>query len=439
MRLATGAWRVVRQWLVGLGFGCATALGAQAPLPDNVPQTPPPPAPGVSASLDSARAARGAGVQVYVYTYGPGDEVFERFGHIALGVVDSVTGEDIAFNWGMFGFGEPNFLWRFLTGDTRYWVEGYRTADFNADYQGRQNRSIRRQQLDLTPTQRGAIFDYVAWNAREANKYYRYDYYNDNCSTRVRNLIDWAIGGRLKQALDTAKTRLTWRDETARITGDNLPIYAGIEIALGQQADRDLTKWQTGFLPERLATDLATIVARDSAGIPVRLVAHDTVLFSAPTRAPLMTEPPSRAYVALAIGIVCGVLLLLLARVAALRALITGAGTLWYLVGGLLGLALLLAGTVTKHAPYMGSNLSLFQLQPLMLVAGALWWARGRSTRLGRAARAAAAVSGLLAIVGVLLWHIPAAFHQHNDVVWMFTAPVHVALVAIASVRRTRA
>jgi hypothetical protein len=416
----------------------AASLGAQEVPPDNVPQTPPPPPPGASASLDSARALRGAGMQIHVYTYGPGDAVFERFGHIALAVVDSATGEDIAFNWGMFDFGQPNFIARFLTGDTKYWMAGYRTIEFNASYQG-ENRTIRRQRLDLTATQRGAVFDYVAWNAREENKYYRYDYYNDNCSTRVRDLIDWAIGGRLKQALDTAKTPLTWRGETARITGDNLPIYAGIQVALGQQADRDLTKWQTGFLPERLATDLATFVARDSAGIPVRLVAHDTVLFSAPTRAPLMTEPPSRAYVALAIGIVFGGLLFLLARVVALRALITGAGTLWYLVGGVLGLALLLAGTVTKHAPYMGSNLSLFQLQPLMLVAGALWWARGRSTRLGRAARAAVAVSGLLAIVGVLLWHVPAVFHQHNDVVWMFTAPVHVALVAIASVRRTRA
>jgi hypothetical protein len=415
----------------------AASLGAQEVPPDNVPQTPPPPPPGASASLDSARARRGAGMQIYVYTYGPGDAVFERFGHIALAVVDSATGEDIAFNWGMFDFDQPNFVARFLTGDTKYWMVGYRTIEFNASYQG-ENRTIRRQRLDLTATQRGAVFDYVAWNAREENKYYRYDYYNDNCSTRVRDLIDWAIGGRLKQALDTARTRLTWRDETARITGDDLPIYAGIEIALGQQADRDLTKWQTGFLPERLATDLATIVARDSAGIPVRLVAHDTVLFAAPTRAPLMAEPPSRAYVALAIGLVCGVLLILLARVAALRAVITGAGTIWYLVGGMLGLALLLAGTVTKHAPYMGSNLSLLQLQPLMLVAGALWWARSRSTRLGRAARAAAAVSGLLAIVGVVLWHIPALFHQHNDVVWMFTAPVHVALVAIASVRWPR-
>jgi hypothetical protein len=412
-------------------LGLAASLGAQEARPDNVPQTPPPPAPGASATLDRARAVRGAGVQIYVYTYGPGDEVFERFGHIALAVVDAATGEDIAFNWGMFDFDQPNFLTRFLTGDTKYWMAGYRTYEFNAAYQA-QNRTIRRQRLDLTPTQRGAIVDFVAWNASEANKYYRYDYYNDNCSTRVRDLIDWAIGGRVTQALDTAGTPLTWRSETARITGENLPIYAGIEIALGQQADRHLTKWQSGFLPERLATDLATIVARDSLGTPVRLVAHDTLLFAAPTRAPLLTEPPDRQWSAFAIGLVIAALVagLSLAGRAngAARATLTVLGTVWFAIGGVLGTALLLAATVTKHAPYMGSNLTLFQLQPLLLLAAALFWARGRDTRVGRAATWLAIVVATCTLVGVVAEHLPMFFHQHNFVVWMLVAPVNLAL-----------
>ena len=158
----------------------ATAQATSAPLPDNVAQTPPPPKPGVDAQLDSARAVRGRSLSVSMYTYGPGDQVFERFGHVALAVTDANTGEDIAFNWGMFDFAEPNFIWRFLTGDTRYWMAGYRTFEFNAAYQA-QNRTIRKQVLNLSPMQRGALFDLLMWNALEENKYYRYDYFNDNC------------------------------------------------------------------------------------------------------------------------------------------------------------------------------------------------------------------------------------------------------------------
>jgi hypothetical protein len=420
------AMRAVRRWASATAIALlgATRPAAAQALPDNVPRTPPPPPPGASASLDSARAVRGAQLEIAIYTYGAGDEVFERFGHIGLAVADRATGEDVVFNWGMFDFNPlQTFIWRFLTGDTRYWMSGYRTADFNAFYQS-QNRSIRKQVLALTPTQKGALQDFVMWNARDDNKFYRYDYYNDNCSTRVRDAIDWALGGTLKPQLDTALTHYTWRGETARITGDNLPIYAGIEVALGQRADQHLTKWQSDFLPERLATDFVALTQRD--GTP--LIASDTVLFPATTRPPLLREPPVRRWSALGLGLVIAALLVAMARMAAARGVITAIGTIWYVVGGFLGTALLLAGTVTKHAPYMGSNLSLFQVQPLLLVTGLVWWARGRDSRAGRAASWLALLCAVCAFVGLLAQHLPMLFHQHNDVVWMFMAPITVAL-----------
>jgi uncharacterized membrane protein YdcZ (DUF606 family) len=399
------------------------AQAQAAPLPDNVPHTPPPPAPGVSAALDSARAERGKLLEVAIYTYGPGDEVFERFGHIALALSNAATGEDVAFNWGMFDFNQPNFLGRFLTGDTRYWMAGYRTFEFNAAYQG-QNRSIRKQVLALTPTQKGALQDFLLWNVQEDNRYYRYDYYNDNCSTRVRDAVNWVLGGELKPLLDSAATHYTWRGETARITGDNLPIYAGIEIALGQRADQHLSKWQSDFLPERLATDFAGLTLRSGG----KLIALDSVLYPATSRPPLLREPPQWRWRALGLGVLLAALITVARRRSGARAALTTFGTLWYVVGGLLGTALLLAGTVTKHAPYMGSNLSLFQVQPLLLVTGLVWWARGRHSRTGRAAVWLAMLQALIAFVGLLAQHLPMLFHQHNDVVWMFMAPITGAL-----------
>lgn len=409
----------------------AQAQSAGAPLPDNVAQTPPPPPPGVSPSLDSARAVRGDSLDVVVYTYGPGDEVFERFGHIALAIVNRHTGQDVAFNWGMFDFNAPNFLGRFLTGDTRYWMEGYVTGDFNALYRS-QDRSIRKQVLALSPLQKGALFDYVVqWNAREENRYYRYDYYNDNCSTRVRDALDWALGGALQRAWADVNGHHTWRDETVRITADNLPVYAGIQIALGRNADTHLTRWQQAFLPEYLAQYAATTTVN---GAP--LVVQDTMLYTA-RREPLADHAPNRTLPALAIGVLLAVLIVILARVPATSgALLSVIGTTWYLLGGVLGTALLLAGTVTKHAPYMGSNLNLFTLSPLLLFAAVAWPWRARTSQIGKGARALAALVAVLALVGLVLMHVP-GIAQGSMLVFMLMVPVHAAL-AWAVLRRPR-
>lgn len=398
-------------------------MGCGAGPVDNVPATPPPPPPGVSATLDSARATRGESLEFTVYTYGPGDAVFERFGHIALAMRDSVTGEDVAFNWGMFDFNQPNFLGRFLTGDTKYWMAGYRTDQFNAAYRG-EDRTIRRQVLALTPTQRGALYDFLAWNAQEQNKYYRYDYYRDNCSTRVRDALDWVLGGTLKTAFSTTEGHHTWRDETARITANDLPVYAGIEIALGRNADAHLDAWGESFLPERLAHHLASVPAGGD-----RLVRSDSVIFTA-QRTPLPDVAPTRLLAAALLGLGFAAVLFLVRGVAG-GTLLSVLGLTWYAVGGVLGTALLLAATVTKHAPYMGSNLSLLVLNPLLLVAAACWPWRTSASRVGRAAVALARIIAVFAVLAMVLLHVP-MFAQGSMVVMLVVLPVHLMLALIA-------
>lgn len=449
----------MRRWLAlcvavacCLGFAGAplfTPVLAQAPLPDNVAQTPPPPPPGQNATLDSLRAVRGASIEVRLYTYGPGDAVFERFGHIALAVRDTLTGEDLAFNWGMFDFQQPNFLGRFLTGDTRYWMAGYNTEAFNAVYRA-ENRRIREQRLALTPMQRGALYDYVAWNAQEANKYYRYDYYNDNCSTRVRDALDWVLNGALQTQWHTAPLERTWRGETARITADNLPVFVGIHLALGRRADAPLTAWQSAFLPEHLADALATTRVGNQ-----RLVTADSVVFAA-NRAPMPATAPQPVLLAAFIGFGLAALLYLwagssdvpdvpitsraAARTEAKKATRSSSrglsivGVLWYLTGGVLGTALLLAGTVTKHEPYMGSNLSVLLISPLLLLAAVTWPWREQAGRVGKVARGSSALVAVSAMAGWLGLVVPGLM-QGSMVVALVIAPIHVGL-ALAAWRR---
>ena len=405
--------------LTFLSSATATLLVAQS--------TPPPSPPGVSAAVDSLRAARGVRLSISLLTYGPGDEVFERFGHIALVVHDSTTGEDIAFNWGMFDFNQPNFLVNFLTGDTKYWMAGFNTLAFNDRYR-RDNRRIRRQELAFTPVEKAALFEFVAWNARDENKFYRYDYYRDNCATRIRDAIDRVLLGTLKPALTVPGDGHTWRNETARITESDLPTYAGIEIALGRNADTPLSKWDEAFLPDYLADHLAAFVVHRPDGSRARLVMSDSVIFAA-DRVPLPTEAPTRVATAALLGLTLAGLIAALAdakqRIA--RVMLSGVVALWYLIGGVLGTLLLLAGTVTKHAPYMGANLTLLQLHPLMLVAT---WpvavALMHNVR-GRTAMGMSAVLAMLSFAGVVLQLIP-SLAQANGVVLAVTVPVHVAL-----------
>ena len=321
----------VRRALAAAMLLASSALTAQTTL---LAQTPPPPAPGVSAPLDSGRAVRGARMSVAIITYGPGEFVFEKFGHIALALTDSSTGQDIAFNCGMFDFNQPNFLGRFLTGDTKYWMAGFRTADFNAAYMG-ENRTIRRQELQLSAVQRGAIADYVSWNAQDANKYYRYDYYADNCATRVRDLLNWVLQGQLEAPFQVPGNGRTWRNETARITASDPLVYPGIQVALGRHADHILTKWEESFMPELLANHLAALTVSDASGAPVKLIASDSVLFTA-NRPAMPDQAPSRVPMALVLGFVLAALVVLLAGVrAGVARLVLGAfSALWFGLGG---------------------------------------------------------------------------------------------------------
>ena len=386
-----------------------------------------PSAPGENAALDSMRAKNGASLRVSLITYGPSDVVWERFGHDAIAIRDTITGQDVVYNWGEFAFSQPNFYTRFLTGDTRYWIAAYPTPDFNASYVN-DNRTIRVQQLAMTAVQKAALLEFVSWNLLEANKYYRYDYYQDNCATRVRDALDYVLKGRIRAALDTGTTSMTWRSETERVTASNLPVYAGIELALGRNADKPQNLWAISFMPERFADAAATIILKTDDGQRYSLVANDTVVFQA-SRVPMPIDPPDRTVMAALFGLAMAGLIALLAdaQSAFLRGVLVGFTTLWYLVGGILGTALLLAGIATKHIPYMGSNTTLWQIHPVLLFAALFIPVAFRRREATQTPRILASIIAMFSVFGALLQLVP-MYRQHSGVVLAIMVPIHLAL-----------
>jgi hypothetical protein len=384
-----------------------------------------PPPPGVDAALDAARAERGARLEVSVLTFGNGEVLWERFGHNAIIITDGATGESRAYNWGVFNFDEPNFLARFLTGDTRYWLEIWPTRAMFEAYVAA-DRSAREQQLALSPVQRAALQEFVEWQAREENRYYRYDYYLDNCSTRVRDALDRVLGGVLQRELSNVPAApRTWREETARVTDGDWPPHAGIHVALGRNADQPLTRWHESFMPGRLADHLATLTITAADGTATPLVARDELRYEA-RRAPLADRPPARLVPVLALALLLAGSLLGLASKrenAGAQRFVRIVAVGWYTLGGVVGTLLLLAGTVTKHAPYMGSNVSLLQVHPALLVAAVCALLAGRSERMARGLARLAVLSGALSVLGLLLLPVVG---QQSWLVVAVTVPLHV-------------
>ena len=262
-------------------------------LTDAVIQRVPPPvpadigswSPGVPAAVRGGIAVTedepGSELTVYLMTIGVGDAVWQRFGHNALWIRDARAGTDIAYNWGMFDFNQPNFLTRFLTGDTRYWMEGFDAFALASHYARQENRSVWAQELDLTPAQRLALRDFVRWNEREENRYYRYDYYRDNCSTRVRDAIDRVLGGALQRQLAGRETGVTYRWHTRRLTAGDVAVYTGTQLALGRPTDRPLSAWEEGFLPTRLMAHVRDVRVPGPDGRPIPLVKAERTMYAA--------------------------------------------------------------------------------------------------------------------------------------------------------------
>jgi hypothetical protein len=411
---------------------CLCLIGAPLTAPAQQPAASPTPATAYEP---------GSELTVTLITFGEGPELFERFGHNALWLHDDLTGSDVAYHWGLFNFTEPGFIGRFLSGDTRYSMgpEDPRALIEQAQMIG---RPVTLQRLNLTPAQRASLRDFVRWNAREENKYYRYDYFRDNCSTRLRDALDRTVGGAISRVADTARTSLTYRSESVRLTAADRPIQAGIDIALGRPADEPLTAWQSFFIPMRLRDALRTVSVPAANGTRQPIVADEQLLPALPDR-PQVVEEATAPWLTgrylltglLLAAIVVGLRIMMLSRRSAAWGLaLFSAG--WSLLCGVLGVILLLAWLATQHV-FWARNENVLLLTPLSLVLVVLAPAALLRERGVRAARMVGAIIVLLASVALLLALVPGG-QASGPIVALFF-PVHLALAwALALPRPTR-
>jgi hypothetical protein len=384
------------------------------------------------ATADSVRRAAtepGRELAVTLITFGVGEEVWERFGHNAIWIHDSRKGTDLAYNWGLFDFEQPDFLRRFLTGDTKYWMGSEEALTMVSNYHSI-GRQVTLQRLNLTPNQALLLRDFVQNNALEENKYYRYDYFRDNCSTRLRDALDVALGGALRAATDSELTPLTYRSESMRLAEGDRPVQVGMDVALGRQADAPLTAWQSFFIPMRLRDELRHVSVPRADGTRAPLVTDEQVIApaSGATQAVEAKEPPDLSVPAAIVGVVLALIVVML-RIIARRSrgaswLLALLGMAWSLLCGGLGAIILLAWFTTKHV-FWAQNENVLLLSPLwipliVLIPAALLSSRG----VGKA-RGLLWLNVALGIAALALSMQPGG--QDSEAIVALFLPVHVA------------
>jgi hypothetical protein len=222
----------------------------------------------ISAQTDTSH------LRISLLTCTPGEDLYSTFGHSALRVTDSMTSDDIVYNYGTFDFSEPNFYLKFVRGKLMYYLS---TEEFNSfsEFYKAENRGITEQVLNLTASEKNKIKLLLQQNLLAENRFYKYDFLFDNCTTRLRDVI--------KQAADST---VTFRSVLARKETFRQLIYEyldyndkqwsklGIDLFLGRKTDVVATTWQVMFLPDYLMKtfDNTTIGRR-------HLVATSTNLF----------------------------------------------------------------------------------------------------------------------------------------------------------------
>ena len=376
--------------------------------------------------MPAARAgvanAPGANLQVSLITYGPGETYWERFGHDAIELRDVVGGEAVNFNYGVFDFDESGFLLNFARGRMHYLMDAAPSAQDEAYYVDA-GRSVTRQVLRLTATQAAALRDFLLWNLRPENTRYDYDYYVDNCTTRVRDALDQALGGVLKTQLSARAGGLTYRQQTNRLMSAQPWLMLVLDLGLGPYADHPLSAWQESFLPAVLQRELGNAHVTDAQGMQQPLVTAAQPVAPNRLQSPPDSPPDLRIPLAL-VGLSFAVALLLTRRYAPTAMVALGA--LYLLLAALVGLVLLGLWTVTTHhSAWANANLLLFNPFALLLLPS-LWRTR-RQLLPSRLASGVMLLQLAAVLIAVLLHLLPGTVQQNQP--WLlFALPCWLAL-----------
>ena len=384
-------------------------------------------------------------VEFYLITVDVGDNVWDNFGHTALRLVDENSGTDMVFNWGLFdtSIGQVRFAANFARGIMEYQL-GVSPPHWEfARYQA-EGRTVWQDRLVLTSVQKMRLYQRLAWNLREENRVYDYDYFFDNCTTRVRDYLDEALGGTIAERSLGASSN-TFRDEvTAHYA--SLPVISfSLDVLMNDRIDRRMSQWEQMFLPAQLREQL------DRLG----LLTDSEVL------AQFESPPPGiNPYFVVVVLLLPALLLLLSVRKASIASFSSQPGftlraaalsyRLMGLIGvtvtlfsGVYGLIMTLGWWLSSHMDLHGNiNLLLFWPTDLLGLPMALTWLlAGKAPAVSRLRHRLIVSYLFLHILAALVYLVMGVFGltaQSTQALMLFVVPVLLVFALVVAIAGSR-
>lgn len=299
-------------------------------------------------------------VEISLLTCGPRPAVYSLYGHTAIRYQDKAHGTDIVINYGMFSFGKPFFVLRFVFGLTDYEMGIEYFSDFLAQYSP-SGCGVRQQTLNLTSKEKAAIAAAIDENYRPENRVYRYNYFYDNCTTRARDIITSHIDGTTMYKRE-ADSEATFRSMIHKYNETHRWARFGNDLLLGVKADRPTTLSEQQFLPENLSNDFATAEIVGN-GTRRNLVSNDILILPHTQDVGSDSFPLSPTVCMASLAALIVLLTLAECRTKANFWLLD---TILMLADGLCGL-ILLAMVFSQH-PTVSLNLQILLLNPMSAI-----------------------------------------------------------------------
>lgn len=299
-------------------------------------------------------------ITVMVLTCSPGDMVYELYGHTAIRVIDHTLVRDDVFNYGVFEFNKPHFVWNFMLGKTDYMVQPVPYYIFEKEYKQR-GSSIIGQQINLTTAESNDLYNKLLVNARPENRDYRYNFLYCNCTTKVRDILESAVHGIVKYR---ERPKKTYREALHEYTQDSPWCQLGDDLLLGASTDTLLSDRSQMFLPDYFKEYVAEATIYDSLCNSRPLMLGAPLLLLPEGQHPNVDSFPLSPVACAAIF--CGIMFLILGLEYAFRRLFWGVDLLLMPGIGAAGLLIAFMVLFSEH-PAVDSNWQVWVFNPLPL------------------------------------------------------------------------
>ena len=297
----------------------------------------------------------------YLLTCGAGTETYSIYGHSALRIFIPDKHIDTVYNWGVFDFDTPNFVWKFAKGRLDYMVIGESLKGFLGSYIY-EHRYVYSQRINIDASEVRILIGLINDNMKPENVKYRYDFFYDDCTTRIRDLLEKSIGEKLKYPTEERGKIPTFRDMVGKYQSPYPWYKFGVDLIMGSTADKKASFRDRMFLPIDMKEELSkTLVLRSGKMIPLLQNPVILVDFESPdVKKMFLVSPPVVFTLAI-------ILILILSTLLKNRKTIRIIDIIIYSVFSILSVLMIFFNFFTDHQQ-MRLNLNIIWLNPFIIV-----------------------------------------------------------------------